>query len=458
MAPMAPRETPRFGVWLGLVGCEEEVRVTRKHGATHRVRDGSRGNGRRALAAESGCHAIGRSVTTANRRVRGRDLRCQYPVGTTDPLERLTGRIAHDFNNLLSVITSSVDLLQLGIDPGDARTEPLRDIQLAAQRGAELVEMLAAFGRQQFLQPMIVDLNDQVVQLTEEIRRIVGERVKVKLGLGSEPACVRIDPAQFRRVVLHLVNNARDAMPEGGTLTVDVEAVEMTGFEPVSAGSTPTSCVMVAVSDTGVGMSERTRAQAFEPFFTTKEGGTGMGLAIVRGIVGQSGGAIWLDSAPNEGTTLAIYLPRVTSAAVNTDDAGEETSAASPAKSARILLVDDDAAVRRAIGRLLRADGFAVAQASSPSEAMELARTQGGRIGLVLTDVVMPEMSGVLLVDRLRRVIPDVRALFMSGHPAAALADPDQANRCVPFVQKPVGKNELLATVRSVLEGRLEPP
>jgi CheY-like chemotaxis protein len=370
------------------------------------------------------------------------------------PVERLTGRIAHDFNNLLSVITSSADLLQLALETKDAPMEALREIQLAAQHGAELVELLAAFGRQQFLQPMVIDLNDQVLQLEEELQCIIGERVRLKLALGSEPACVRVDPAQFRRIMLHLADNARDAMPSGGTLTVDVEAVEVTGFE--RNGATATPCVMVAVSDTGVGMSERIRAQAFDPFFTTKEGGTGMGLASVRGIVGQSGGAIWLDSIPNEGTTLAIYFPSVTSVPVNTHNRVEADRVARPATATRILLIDDDAAVRRAIGRLLRADGYMVIQAGSPSEAIEFARTHTARLDLVLTDVVMPDMSGVHLADELRRLIPDVRVLFMSGHPAAALVDPDQASRCVPFVRKPMGKTELLAAIRAAIEGAHE--
>jgi two-component system cell cycle sensor histidine kinase/response regulator CckA len=397
---------------------------------------------------QSGCHAVARTVPVAQREATVRDLTAEPPISATGPLERLTGRIAHDFNNLLSVVTSSAELLRAQLESKDIPLEPLREILLAAQQGAELVELLTAFGRQQFLQPMVIDLNDQVVQLTEELQSIVGDRVRLQLTLGSEPACARVDPAQFRRIMLNLAYNSCEAMPTGGTLSIDVETVEVTGFERTGE---ITSCVMIAVSDTGLGMSERVRAQAFEPFFTTKQGGTGMGLASVRGIVAQSGGAIWLDSVPNEGTTVAIYFPSVTSVPTGTRKRTLESQPARPAQATQILLVDDDAAVRRAIGRLLRADGFAVTQAGSPSEALEVARVHAHRIDLVLTDVVMPEMSGVQLADRLKELIPAVPVLFMSGHPAAALADPDQASRCVPFVRKPVGKTELLAAILSAL-------
>jgi CheY-like chemotaxis protein len=383
----------------------------------------------------------------------GADPEGQDQVGRLEPLERLTGRIAHDFNNLLSVIISSVDLLESEL-VSTGGMESLRDIRLAARQGAELVKQLAAFGRQQFLQPMVVDLNDQIAQLAEELQRTVGDSVRLQLRLESEPACARVDPAQFRRVLRRVADNAREAMPNGGTLTVDVEAVRLAGFDAGSARSTRTPCVMVAVSDTGVGMNEHTRAHVFEPFFTTKEGGTGMGLAIVRGIVGQSGGAIWLDSAPGEGTTLAFYFPRVTSVVAGTDDESDGTGAASPAEGARILLVDDDAPVRRAVARLLLAEGYAVVQASSPAEALELVRTHGESIALMLTDVVMPDMSGPQLVDEVRCSVPDLKVLFMSGHPGDVLSDPDQASRCVPFVQKPMGKTELLTAVRAVLGGQ----
>lgn len=406
--------------------------------------------GQADMLVESGYHPIARVTSLAMAEPRVRELPMQPPVTSMDSLERLTGRIAHDFNNLLSVITSSADLLQLELGSKDIPSEPLHEIQRAAQQGAELVELLTAFGRQQFLQPMVIDLNDQVTQLTQELQGVLGDTVRLKLALGSEPACVRVDPAQFRRIMLHLAYNARDAMPSGGTFTVDVETVEVTGFDRTCA-STP--CVMVAVSDTGVGMTERTRAQAFEPFFTTKEGGTGMGLASVRGIVGQSGGAIWLDSVPNEGTTIAIYFPSVTSVpASGRRTRARQSQPVRPAASIEILLIDDDVAVRRAIGRLLRADGFTVIPVGSPTEALDFVSTGTTRIDLVLTDVVMPEMSGVQLADRLRLLIPETPVLFMSGHPAAALVDPEQASRCLPFVRKPIGKAELLTAIRSALE------
>lgn len=368
------------------------------------------------------------------------------------PLERLTGRIAHDFNNLLSVILSSVDWLMAERDLDDRHVAPLRDIEHAARRGAELVAQLTAYGRQQLLLPMVIDLNDAIAQLAEEIHRTLGDQVRVQFRLGGEPACARLDPAQLRRVVLNLVENARDAMPAGGTLTIDVEPLELHGFGHADLGGDAVPCVMLAVTDTGVGMNEYVRAHAFEPFFTTKKAGTGMGLASVRGIVSQSGGALWLDSSPGEGTTIAAYFPRV--AAANSSPSQFEAADGNATKNAmtgRILLVDDEPAVRRTLARILERAGFVVLQAGSPSEALKIAADSAKQIDLVLTDVVMPEMSGMDLVDRLRRSTPDLQVLYTSGHPAEALTDLEEAQRCQPFMQKPVDQSKLLATIRAML-------
>jgi CheY-like chemotaxis protein len=300
---------------------------------------------------------------------------------------------------------------------------------------------------------VVIDLNAEMAQLVTEIQRSVGAAIEVKLGLGNEPACARLDPAQFHQCVMHLVENARDAMPSGGTLTIDVEAMDLAGFEPTTLPATPTPCVMIALSDTGMGMGEQTRTHAFDPRFTTKSNGQGMGLASVREIVDQSGGAIWLDSSPNEGTTLALYFPRVV-ATTPRHRPGQHWAPSKPLGN-WILLVDDEVAVRRAVGRLLRTAGFAVVQAGSPEEAVEVARKHGTRLGLVLTDVEMPTMSGMDLVDKLRGSIPNLRALYMSGRPADAIGDVDPSRRCQPFVQKPMRKPELLSAIRAVLSGQL---
>jgi signal transduction histidine kinase/ActR/RegA family two-component response regulator len=375
------------------------------------------------------------------------------PASSLAALERLTGRIAHDFNNLLSTILASVDLLELQLEPNDGRLLPLREIEIAARCGAELVEQLAAYGRQQLLQPIVIDLNDVIAQLGDEIHRAVGESIGVNLRLGIEPACARLDPAQLRRVILHLVDNARDAMPDGGTLTIDVEALELRGMDPTSTSQKPVPCIMVAVTDTGVGMNETTRAHAFEPFFSTKARGSGLGLATVRGIVGQSGGALWLDSSPGEGTTVAVYFPRVAAATRSTEDDDGRRAARVTGESS-ILLVDDEPAVRRSLARLLEAAGFAVVSAASPMDALQIARDHTERIGMVLTDVVMPEMNGMELVDRLKESIPSLRVLYMSGHPAEALTDLEEAQRCQPLLRKPIGKTELIAAIRAVLAGQ----
>jgi CheY-like chemotaxis protein len=374
--------------------------------------------------------------------------------GHHQALGRLTGALAHDFNNLLAVITASAELLEFDLEDHEGARERLRDIREASLKGAELVRRLMAFGRQQVLEPIIIDFNVHIPQLCRELSAELGPSIELRYRLDSEAACARVDPRQLGQVLRALVLNAREAMPEGGTISLDVEAVDLRGLRPHRGGSEPSPCVMLAVSDTGTGMDEITRVRAFEPFYTTKppESGRGLGLSTAYGIVKQSGGTVWLDSAPGEGTTVAVYFPRVTSEAVGSEGLHSPPVSSEQPTKVTILLVDDEAVLRRAIRRLLISEGYEVLEASSPNEALELARRHGPAISLVLTDVVMPNMTGLELVVRLRDLIPNAKALLMSGHSADAVEYRGQAR--APFLQKPVGRVELLATVRSVLLGQ----
>lgn len=373
-------------------------------------------------------------------------------------LGRLTAGVAHDFNNLLAVITASAELLERELEGNDSVKEPLRDIQEASLRGAELVRHLMAFGRQQVLEPMVIDLSRHIAQMCGELSQELGPRAELRCRIEDEAACVRVDPRQLRKVLRALVLNAAEAMPEGGSITLDVESVDLCGLDPRCPAPTP--CVMVAVSDTGTGMEESTRLRAFEPFYTTKSraSGRGLGLSTAYGIVKQSGGAIWLDSAPGEGTTVAVYFPRVTTAAVGAETIHPESLGPGSVATPTILLVDDETVVRRAIGRLLAREGYAILEAGSPAEALELARRHGPGISLVLSDVVMPLMTGFELVERLRDIVPHAKALLMSGHAADAVDRELEGEAKIPFVQKPISGRELAAAVRAVLCGRSQFP
>jgi two-component system cell cycle sensor histidine kinase/response regulator CckA len=366
---------------------------------------------------------------------------------------RLAGGVAHDFNNLLTVIMGNADILMGAMSEDDGRKTDVEEILKASERAASLTRQLLAFGRGQTLIVEVLDLNSVISNTEHLLQRVIGEDVSLVSVLDPRLSSVRADPGQIEQVLMNLAINARDAMPEGGKLTIETSNVwldEDYARDHVTVKSGP--YVMMAVSDTGAGMSEETRSHAFEPFFTTKEQGkgTGLGLATVYGIVKQSGGYIWIYSEPGLGTTVKVYLPRVEDAP---DPARPRPERAAPAGGREtILLVEDEDSVRHLARRCLEARGYRVFSARGGREALDIAERHGESIDLALTDVVMPEMSGLELVRRLRHVHPGLKAVFMSGYTDNAFARQGALDAGTAFLQKPFSAFGLAQRIREVLD------
>jgi two-component system cell cycle sensor histidine kinase/response regulator CckA len=365
---------------------------------------------------------------------------------------RLAGGIAHDFNNLLTAILGYAELMESQLEDESLKSE-LREIRLAGERAAALTRQLLAFSRKQVLQPRILNLNAVVSEMEKLLRRLIGEDVELTTRLDPALESVKADPGQLEQVLMNLAVNARDAMPEGGTLTIETaNTVLDAGFTTAHPGARSGEYAILTVADTGIGMSDEVRSHAFEPFFTTKEHGkgTGLGLATAYGIVKQSDGYITVDSEPGRGTTFRIYFPRATGPATASERG--ERSALSPRGTETILLVEDESGVRRLSRTILEAQGYIVLEAAAGDEALEVARSHAREIQLVATDVVMPGMSGRELWDRLKTLRPDSRVLFMSGYTDDAIARHGVLEPGIAFLQKPFTPFSLAQKVREVLD------
>jgi signal transduction histidine kinase/ActR/RegA family two-component response regulator len=363
----------------------------------------------------------------------------------------LAGGVAHDFNNLLSVILCYSDLSLSRLAPDDGAREDLAEISKAARRASELTRQLLMFSRQQVLEPKVLVLNDVLANMTKMFQRILGADIE----LVSQPAAllsrIKVDPSSLEQVIMNLVVNAREAMPNGGKLTLETEDVLLDErFARDELGLPPGSYVMLAVTDTGKGMNRATRARVFEPFFTTKDKskGTGLGLSTVFGIVKQSGGGIWLHSEPNQGSTFKVFFPSAQEPAelVRSVDSALELRG-----SETILLVEDDDQVRSVTSDILRRNGYQVIEARNAGEALLQCEKQGP-IDLMLTDVVMPQMSGPELAARLSADRPGMRVLCMSGYTDDNFARSALLEPKLSFLQKPITMASLTAKVREVLD------
>jgi two-component system cell cycle sensor histidine kinase/response regulator CckA len=365
---------------------------------------------------------------------------------------QLAGGVAHDFNNLLTVITSYTAILLSDRDPADASYPDLMEIQAAADRASALTRQLLAFSRRQVLQPQVLDLNGLIGNLQSMLRRLLREDIELIIRLTPDLWHVSADPGQLEQVLVNLAVNARDAMPRGGQLTIETNNVDLDAdYAELHAGAPRGPYVVLSVADTGIGMPPEVQSRIFEPFFTTKAQGegTGLGLAMVYGIVKQSGGYIWVYSEPGKGTTLKIYFPRDERALVSAETGAPVHRAA--VGSGTILLVEDELSVRRAACRILQRAGYTVLEAKSGVEALQIADTRRESIVLVISDLIMPDMGGQELVSKLRERGRNIPVLLMSGYTEDAALRQSVLEPGTPFVNKPFTPKSLVDKVQEIL-------
>jgi len=365
---------------------------------------------------------------------------------------RLAGGVAHDFNNLLCVIMGRGLLLTNKPDDSAAILRHAEEITRAAEMATSLTRQLLAFSRRQVLQPKVLDLNAVVSGMGTMIQRLIGETIDLVIASAPSLGRVKADPGHLEQILLNLVVNSRDAMPEGGRLTIETADVEIDrGFARQHPGARPGPYVRLAVNDTGSGMTAEIRAHIFEPFFTTKGPGegTGLGLSTVYGIVKQHDGYIAVDSEPDRGTTLTVYLPRVEAA---TEPDEEPAIGAGPLhRTATVLVVEDAPAVRALTRAILEQNGYTVLDAGHGHEALRICEQREGPIHLLLTDVVLPEMSGPRLAEHVRAARPETKVLYMSGYPDDTVGDEGALVPGTALIQKPFTPDSLVASVREVL-------
>jgi CheY-like chemotaxis protein len=367
---------------------------------------------------------------------------------------RLSGGIAHDFNNLLGVIIGYSEDIELRVAQGDPLRKNAEEIRKAGERAAALTQQLLAFSRQQVLQPNILALNHLVSDMGKMLQRLIGAHIELNANLDPKLGSIKADQSQIEQVLVNLVVNARDAMPEGGVLLIETSSVYLDEAQARSLPFLrPGRHALLTVTDTGVGMDEETQRHIFEPFFTTKERGkgTGLGLATVYGVVKQSGGVVGVNSQPGQGSTFKIYLPQVADQlAAPTEDSSATRQ--SPAGTETVLVAENEEALLELISDLLSRSGYKVLTASDGIEAIEIARSFDGPIHLLLTDIMMPKLNGPPLARRLAKLHPGIRVLFMTGY-----SDPEETkHENIPpdseFLQKPFPRDVLIRKVRQTLD------
>jgi two-component system, cell cycle sensor histidine kinase and response regulator CckA len=463
--------TPNF--WLSIVHPEDRERTARD-AATDFVRGGKAtmefrwvAKDGRVLWVESNSAVItddegkpvgvrGVTIDITERKTLEEQLRQAQKM---EAIGQLAGGIAHDFNNLLTAITGYSELTMRRLPAEDPLRQNIEEIKKAGERAAALTRQLLAFSRKQVLQPKVLDLNAVISELEKMLRRLIGEDIGLRTALDSELGSVKADPGQVEQIIMNLVVNARDAMPRGGKLTIETKNVYLDeDYAKNHIAAIPGPYVMLAVSDTGTGMDEQTQARIFEPFFTTKEAGkgTGLGLSTVYGIVKQSGGNIWVYSEVGRGTTFKVYLPRV-------DEGAQEYKRSTEAEEAirgveTILLAEDEEMVRKLARQVLEMYGYQVLDAANGGAALLICERHTGPIHLLITDVIMPEMSGRELAGRLAQLRPEMKVLYMSGYTDNAIVHQGVLDEDANFIQKPFPTDALARKVREVLDAPKNAP
>lgn len=431
-------------------GRRVEYRIRHKNG-DWRVVESTASAVRNALGAVEKLVIVNRDITER------RQLEQQLVLSQRlEAVGRLSGGIAHDFNNLLGVIIGYSEALQQRIGSDDSFREAVDEIQKAGQRAAAMTQQLLAFSRKQVLEPKIFDLNVVVIDVEKMLRRLIGEDVELKIAAAPALGRVKADRGQIEQVIMNLAVNARDAMPLGGKLTIETSSAELGAADVLRHRYViPGHYVMLQVSDTGIGMDAEVQSHIFEPFFTTKElgKGTGLGLATVYGIVKQSGGYVWLESEPGKGTKFKIYLPRTEG--VETQIGPRETPVNVVQGSRTILVVEDEASLRKLTCNTLAKIGHRILEAEDAAKAMQAARNFDGAIDLLLTDIVMPGMSGDELAAKLSAVRPEMRVLYMSGYTDGAIATHGILESGIVILRKPFTRAELTRNVEEMLAGKL---
>ena len=390
----------------------------------------------------AGIHGVARDVT-ARERLES-ELRQAHKL---DAIGHLAAGVAHDFNNILMVIQGYSEMLMAQVGTESLR-EDLQQIHVAARRGGDLTRQLLAFGRKQVLRVIPLDLNSVVHDTSQMLRRLIGENISLRIDTALDPCVVEADKSQLEQVLMNLAVNARDSMSRGGSLTVSVARTQATGEHHATAVG---AYVTLTMTDTGCGMDAATKDRVFEPFFTTKPPGkgSGLGLSTVYGVVKQLGGNVTVDSTPLQGTVFTVYLPATSKAAEAPHDATIPELASG--QSETVLLVEDDEPVRALLCSVLRRHGYQVLEARGPKQALSIAARHTGPLDLVLSDVIMPGMSGPEMVALLRSIRPEPAVLYLSGYATDALVMDRVLPKAVSFVQKPVSARQLLEAIRRVL-------
>ncbi len=432
---------------------DEEYRIVRPDGSIRWIQD-------RAYPIRNDRGEVYRIAGIAEDITEEKQLSDQFrQVQKMEAVGQLAGGIAHDFNNLLTAIGGYTDFVLEQMEPGSRLEADVEEIKKATERAASLTRQLLAFSRQQVMQPVVLNLDELVAGMEGMLRRLIGENIELVTAGAPDLASVKADPHQFEQVIMNLVLNARDAMPQGGRLTIETTNVELDkAFVQLHVGARPGAYVMLAVSDTGTGMDAEIQKHLFEPFFTTKEKGkgTGLGLSTVYGIVKQSGGYVSVYSEPNRGSCFKIYLPQVS------QPVPERPVRPVPAKMAggteTILLVEDEEAVRGLAAKILRAKGYAVLEAGDGKEAQAVLKTHRGDLDLLLTDVVMPQMGGPELAKWLRSVRRGIRVLFMTGYTDHSAFRDGSLPPGTGLIQKPFSPQALAQKVREILDSSKSAP